>query len=181
MTVLDIPTIAYYWEHNGGHADAVVDAVAVVLAESGGRTDAVSPSADYGLWQINQIHLRELGYTEQQLFDPNNNAWAAIQISGNGTNWGPWCTAWIGGHCPEEAEYLADPEPGSPAGSHLAQVASTLRLSPPRAAGAPPPGVDGTADATYAWTTVQRFHNGDAVTRYKRVDAIWHATKGIRT
>jgi hypothetical protein len=80
----------------------LVIAVAVALAESGGRPDAhnnVAPDNSYGLWQINmlgglgperraQFHLHDNG----QLLTPSVNARAAWAISSHGTNWHPWST-----------------------------------------------------------------------------------------
>ncbi|HYZ55126.1 MAG TPA: transglycosylase SLT domain-containing protein [Streptosporangiaceae bacterium] len=56
------------------------------MAESGGNPNAVSSTADYGLWQINASH------GAQATFDPLANAEAAVSISSNGTNWNPWTT-----------------------------------------------------------------------------------------
>ena len=69
-------------------------AVAVALAESGGRTDAVHqnpgppPSTDRGLWQINSRFHPEV--SDAQAFDPNASTDAARRISAGGTNWTPW-------------------------------------------------------------------------------------------
>ena len=81
--------------------DQVVTAVAVGLAESGGRPDAVNDqnwdgSVDRGAWQINSVHARfdpgrllELGYNAEAMFD----------VSGGGVNWEPWVAftsgAWL--------------------------------------------------------------------------------------
>src|SRR6185503_1701151 len=56
-TFLSIPQIASVWLRNGGSRAAIVSAVAVAKAESNGWAEARSPSADYGLWQINIINL----------------------------------------------------------------------------------------------------------------------------
>ena len=75
------------WEAAGGsHGEAFV-AAEVAMAESGGRQYAVSPTNDYGYWQINGGHGPALA-----TFNPIGNARAAIAISSNGTNWGPWTT-----------------------------------------------------------------------------------------
>jgi hypothetical protein len=80
----------------------LVIAVAVALAESGGRPDAhnsVPPDNSYGLWQINmlgglgperraQFHLHD----NNQLLTPSVNARAAWAVSSHGTNWHPWST-----------------------------------------------------------------------------------------
>jgi LysM repeat protein len=75
------------WEAGGGsHAEAFT-AAEIAMAESGGRQYALSPTNDYGYWQINGSH----GPAEAT-FNPIGNAEAAIAISGNGTDWGPWTT-----------------------------------------------------------------------------------------
>jgi hypothetical protein len=76
-----------------GFVDAGV-AVAIALAESGGRTDAVHnnagppPSMDRGLWQINSRFHPDV--TDAQAFDPAASTDAAHRISAGGTNWTPW-------------------------------------------------------------------------------------------
>lgn len=63
-------------------------AVAVALAESSGRTNAVSPTGCcIGLWQINvEVHP----YTRKEMEDPAQNAAAAWNISKQGATWKPW-------------------------------------------------------------------------------------------
>ena len=55
----------------------------VAACESGWRTHVVSPTNDYGLFQINGIHY-------DATLDPVGNALAALRISGGGYNWQPW-------------------------------------------------------------------------------------------
>jgi len=75
------------WEAAGGsHAEAFM-AAEIAMAESGGRQYALSPTNDYGYWQINGSHG-----PAQATFNPIGNAKAAIAISGNGTDWNPWTT-----------------------------------------------------------------------------------------
>lgn len=102
MTLYDPIQITTTWvTAYGDKAPEVLAAATIVAqAESGGNTLAVSPQGDYGLWQINKIHLPALGYNTtfsdedpRSIFQPFNNARAAIAISGNGKNWGAWCTA----------------------------------------------------------------------------------------
>lgn len=109
-------TIAYnyaqleqIWIAAGGNPQVAPTAAAVALAESGGNPNAVSASNDYGLWQINIVH------GSQATLDVMSNARAAVAISNNGTNWGPWCTAWANpqGNC---GHFLgAQLQPGSKA------------------------------------------------------------------
>lgn len=98
MPVLDAQSIADVALAAGFPKDEkkLQTAVAVALAESGGNTQAVSPTSDYGLWQINLNAHRQ--YNQQQMFDPAQNARAMIAISGNGTNWKPWVVYNTGRH-----------------------------------------------------------------------------------
>jgi hypothetical protein len=64
-------------------------AVAVALAESSGRTDAIGDGgASIGLWQIHMpSHPR---FTKGELLTPGGNARAMMAVSGGGANWRPW-------------------------------------------------------------------------------------------
>jgi len=74
----------------GWSVDQQIIAVAIGLAESGGNPIAVSPTGDYGLWQINkEAHPQ---YSQDFVFDPAGNAQAAYEISGKGSTWTPWTT-----------------------------------------------------------------------------------------
>jgi hypothetical protein len=64
-------------------------AAEIATAESGGNPSVVSPTSDYGLWQINWSHDPS---DPQVYLDPVVNARAAIAISDNGTDWSPWVT-----------------------------------------------------------------------------------------
>ncbi len=75
------------WEAAGGSQGEAFMAAEIAMAESGGRQDALSPTNDYGYWQINGSH----GPAEAT-FNPVGNAKAAIAISSDGTNWSPWTT-----------------------------------------------------------------------------------------
>jgi Lysozyme like domain len=126
MTQLTCQQVAEIWVAAGGAQTAIINAVAVSSAESGRRTDAISPSADFGLWQINSIHFGEYGITAANWSNPVANAVAAIGISGNGANWAAWCTCWTnpGPNCGHG--YLPRPEAGSPAGNEIGFVVSQL-------------------------------------------------------
>lgn len=84
------------WVQAGGRPDQAPLAAAVAMAESGGRNVRSQPNSngsyDVGPWQINSSHGSQLAS-----LDPLANARAAVQMSGNGTNWRPWCTAWTNG------------------------------------------------------------------------------------
>jgi LysM repeat protein len=74
------------WEAAGGsHAEAFM-AAEIAMAESSGQQYALSPTNDYGYWQINGSHGALATY------NPIGNAKAAIIISNDGTDWNPWTT-----------------------------------------------------------------------------------------
>ena len=75
------------WEEAGGNPSEAFMAAEVAMAESGGNQYAVSPTADYGYWQINASHGPAMA-----TFNAYGNARAAIAISSDGTNWSPWTT-----------------------------------------------------------------------------------------
>jgi hypothetical protein len=74
------------WDAAGGSPRASFIAAEIATAESGGNPRAISPTDDFGLWQINGSH------GALATLSPWGNAKAAIIISGNGTNWHPWTT-----------------------------------------------------------------------------------------
>jgi LysM repeat protein len=75
------------WQAAGGSQAEAFMAAEIAIAESGGNEFALSPTNDYGYWQINGSHG-----SAQATFDPLGNARAAIAISNNGTDWLPWTT-----------------------------------------------------------------------------------------
>ena len=75
------------WEAAGGsHAEAFV-AAEIAMAESQGNQYALSPTDDYGYWQINASHGPSMA-----TFNALGNARAAIAISDDGHDWAPWTT-----------------------------------------------------------------------------------------
>ena len=75
------------WEAAGGsHAEAFM-AAEIAKAETGGNQYALSPTDDYGYWQINASHGPALA-----TFNAIGNAKAAIAISDDGHDWAPWTT-----------------------------------------------------------------------------------------
>jgi LysM repeat protein len=75
------------WEAAGGsHAEAFM-AAEIAMAESGGNQYALSPTDDYGYWQINASHGPAMA-----TFNAMGNAKAAIAISDDGHDWGAWTT-----------------------------------------------------------------------------------------
>jgi len=75
------------WEDAGGAAGEAEVAASVAMAESGGNQYALSPTDDYGYWQINGSWGPALA-----TFDAMGNARAAVQISSDGDDWAPWTT-----------------------------------------------------------------------------------------
>ncbi|MER5481578.1 hypothetical protein ABT026_32115, partial [Streptomyces sp. NPDC002734] len=80
----------------GFRGEALVTAVAVALAESSCDPKATNtsnntpPSADRGLWQINDYWHPEV--SDACAYNAQCNANAAFTISSRGTDWQPWST-----------------------------------------------------------------------------------------
>jgi LysM repeat protein len=74
------------WEQEGGSPAAALMAAEIAMAESGGNPNAVSPTDDFGLWQINGSN------GSLATLNPFQNAKSAITLSDNGNNWNPWTT-----------------------------------------------------------------------------------------
>jgi Lysozyme like domain len=85
------------WIAAGGNKQTAAMAAAIAMAESGGNSQASNTnsngSIDRGLWQINSSN------GSGSTFDVMTNARTAVQMSNNGTNWRPWCTAYSDGAC----------------------------------------------------------------------------------
>jgi hypothetical protein len=75
------------WREAGGAESAEVTAASVAMAESGGNQYALSPTDDYGYWQINASHGPAMA-----TFSALGNAEAAVAISADGTDWSAWTT-----------------------------------------------------------------------------------------
>ena len=71
-------------------------AAEIARAESGGRQYATdndgNGTVDRGYWQVNSIH------GALSTYDPAGNARAAVELSGDGTNWSPWVTYQTGAY-----------------------------------------------------------------------------------
>ena len=78
--------LATLWVEAGGNPAYKEIAASVAMAESGGNPDAISPTNDYGLWQING------SWGNMATLDPMGSAHSAVYISNDGTNWTPWTT-----------------------------------------------------------------------------------------
>jgi LysM repeat protein len=80
------------WDAAGGNPAHAFMAAEIAMAESGGDQYALSPTDDYGYWQIN------VSNGALATFNAMGNARSAIILSDNGTNWGPWTTYWSGAY-----------------------------------------------------------------------------------
>jgi hypothetical protein len=74
------------WRNAGGSSGEAFTAAEIAMAESGGNPNAISPTDDFGLWQINGSH------GSMATLDPLGNARAAVSISNGGSSWGAWTT-----------------------------------------------------------------------------------------
>ena len=84
---LSCSSLEALWVAAGGRTSAKFTAAEIAMADSGGSQFALSPTNDFGYWQINGGHGPALA-----TYNPIGNAKAAIAISSNGTNWSPWTT-----------------------------------------------------------------------------------------
>ena len=84
------------WESAGGSPGTAFTAAEIAQAESSGRQYATNQNGngttDRGYWQINST------WGGLSTFDPAGNARAAVQISHDGTGWGPWVTYTTGAY-----------------------------------------------------------------------------------
>lgn len=74
------------WTQAGGNPADAFMAAEIAMAESGGNQYALSPTDDYGYWQINASN------GSLATFNAYGNARSAITLSNDGTNWSPWTT-----------------------------------------------------------------------------------------
>jgi LysM repeat protein len=74
------------WKRAGGNPAAAGLAAEIATAESGGDPEAISPTDDYGLWQIN------FSNGDLATLNPLANARSAIYLSRDGTDWSAWTT-----------------------------------------------------------------------------------------
>ena len=80
------------WEQAGGSPAHALMAAEIARAESGGNPNAISPTDDFGLWQINASNGSLATLNTYQ------NARSAIILSHDGTDWNPWTTYRIGAY-----------------------------------------------------------------------------------
>lgn len=73
------------WDANGGNPAKEAVAACIAEHESGGNPRAISPTADFGLWQI---------HDDPAALNPAVSAATAVRMSSDGTNWSAWTTHW---------------------------------------------------------------------------------------
>ena len=77
--------LEHIWMTVGGSGRTASHAACIAEHESGGNPNAISPTNDWGLWQIHNGGPRML--------NPAANAATAVRMSDNGRNWSAWTTA----------------------------------------------------------------------------------------
>jgi LysM repeat protein len=80
------------WRSAGGNPSDAFMAAEIAMAESGGRQYALSPTDDYGYWQINASN------GSLATFNAYGNARSAIILSDDGSNWNAWTTYHTGAY-----------------------------------------------------------------------------------
>lgn len=180
MTVYGITQLAHIWERNGGNPAHVVSAVAVSLAESGGNDHAQSPSSDFGLWQINSNNFGAYGLSVESAFNPDTNARVAIAMSGNGTNWAPWCTCWVNPAANCGHGFISAPQAGSPAGQQLAVAGAVLGIVQ-AATGIAGAVNHSPSEYLSAWSTVSDFFGAYSRSSYNTIHGIRMSIERIKT
>jgi LysM repeat protein len=80
------------WEQAGGSPSHALMAAEIARAESSGNPNAISPTDDFGLWQINGSN------GSLATLNPYENARSAIVLSHDGADWDPWTTYHIGAY-----------------------------------------------------------------------------------
>ena len=68
-------------------ADQVATGCRILLCESNGNPNAVSPTNDHGLWQINAVHRNSFDWSRR--YDPHVNTQFARKLWGE-QGWSPW-------------------------------------------------------------------------------------------
>lgn len=137
MARFSLPELVALAEDTGFPDPAL--AAAIAMAESNGNPAAVGDNGDsLGLWQIDTRYHRDVDAS--RLTDPTYNAQQALAISGEGSSWRAWSTAWndakhlvgyLGASAPFRRYYAAAgasvPSSGSSSGGRLV-VAGVLSL-----------------------------------------------------
>ncbi len=77
--------LEHLWTAVGGSGSTASHAACIAEHESGGNPNAISPTNDWGLWQIHD--------GGPSMLNPAANAATAVRMSDNGRNWSAWTTA----------------------------------------------------------------------------------------
>jgi hypothetical protein len=133
------------WIQAGGNPQAASMAAAVADASSGFDPNITRTNPDgtqsVGLWLIPK-NGQPPGST-----DPVANARAAIQLSGNGTDWSQWCVTWSDNNCGlDQGTYLGE------GANALASLAQRLTPASYNVIGSAPSGTNQGASAASAAT-----------------------------
>jgi LysM repeat protein len=83
---LDCAGLEQLWDDAGGNPIYARMAAEIAMAESSGNQYALSPTDDFGYWQIN------ISNGSLATYDAYGNARSAIILSHDGTDWYPWTT-----------------------------------------------------------------------------------------
>ena len=89
---LSCPGLESLWEQAGGAPAEAFMAAEIAEAESSGEQFATGSAGERGYWQINPNH------GALSTYDPAGNARAAVELSGDGTDWDPWTTFLTGAY-----------------------------------------------------------------------------------
>ena len=76
--------LEHIWMAAGGSGRSAAHAACIAEHESGGNPSAISPTNDWGLWQIHD--------GGPAMLNPAANAATAVRMSHNGADWSPWTT-----------------------------------------------------------------------------------------
>lgn len=100
MSALNAGELAKLAHQAGFRGKDLETAVAVALAESGGRpkVNAAGTEDSRGLWQINSVHFGR--FDADRLYEPGYNAKAAHAVWRDAGGFGPWTTYHNGAHRP---------------------------------------------------------------------------------
>lgn len=122
MPILDAHEVVDTWVAQGGPKKYAVAWAAVSLAESSWNTDAVSPTDAHGLYQIEPYSWSPEAGPGDRWNQAGPNTLAAIVLSGGGTNFAPWDTAYADIGRSGRYNYLSWPEAGSAAYNNMPKI-----------------------------------------------------------
>lgn len=179
MSRYNIPQLAAVWVKYGGDPRFRAIAAGVATAESGGNQYAISPSSDYGLWQINSMHFGSIGINSVNWSNDDVQVHAAMALSGNGTNWAAWCTCWSnpGPNCGHG--YLPYPQNPSPAYGPWQEAQQLLGTGRTQLPGTGP--VGGAESVADAWGQYANFVGPYAKNVFNSFQSTQRAIARLRT